>query len=69
MEVVMGELILPYLIFDNHLGIFPFARLAEASDTISKISAKRGRWQSGDSHISQSYVFLNAYGCQEQCHC
>ena len=49
---------MPFLIFDNYLGIFPFARLAEAGDTISKISTKCGRWQFAVSHISQSYVSL-----------
>src|SRR5277367_6023993 len=42
---------MPSLIFDNHLGIFQFARLAEASDTISNISEQCGRWQFAVSHI------------------
>ena len=53
---------MPYLISDDHLGVFPFARLAEASDNPSEISAKCDRRQFAISPISQSYVLLNAYG-------
>ena len=39
----------------------------KASDNLSEISATYNRWQVTVLHISQSYVLLNVYGCQEQC--
>ena len=39
----------------------------KASNNLSEISATYDWWQFAVLHISQSYVLLNVYGCQEQC--
>ena len=54
------------LIIDDFPGIFPFARLAEHGINVQELCTKIGGRRLAVSRVFQSFVLLNAHGCQEQ---